>query len=989
MQIRCFLFGLTLLAVTAAQAQTTVTLRGQVTDESGALVPGAKIAVAGPQGVNRSVNADGQGQYVLTGLPAGSYSVAGSAADLATPSPVQIALNKGTVRLDLQLRIKALHDTVKVEESSGPSLSTDAASNSNGLVLRGQDLSALSDDPNDLQADLQALAGPAAGPNGGAIYVDGFAGGELPAKNAIREVRINQNPFSPEFDKLGYGRIEIFTKPGSAKYHATVDYNLGTDVWNSRNPYSAQKAPFLLNEFEGNAGGPLGKRASFTVDAQRNMVDNGFVISAVTLDPNTLSAAPYQGVFKTPQTFTRVSPRVDYQLSENNTLVMRYGITRIDINGGGIGGFDLASRGYHGQFTNQTVQLADTAVLGTVVNETRFQFYRAAGQRIAISTSPELQVLGSFNNGGSLLGRSFDTLDTFELQNYTSMIRGTHSLRFGIRLTGQIDDNVSPQDFNGTFTFGGRLAPVLDANNQPVTSGGNPVLEQITSIERYRRTVLFQQLGYSAAQIRALGGGATQFTIAAGNPALSVHQYDAAAFFGDDWRVRPNLTLSLGMRYEVQTNIHDWRDVAPRLAFAWAPGGARMRRRTVLRAGFGMFYDRFPLTNTLTADRYNGAVQQQYVIANPDFYPTIPSISQLAPFESGQVIERVSSTLRAPYIMQSAVTVERQLLSNTTFALTYTNAHGLHILRSEDINAPLPGTYSANVPGSGVFPLGTSGPVFLMSSSGLYNQNQLIANVTTKLGRGVSLFSFYSLNKAMSNSDGIATFPANPYNYTGEYGPAATDVRHRLTFGGSISTVWNIRLSPFVIVQSGAPFDITAGSDLYGTTLFNGRPGIPTDLSKPGLIDTRYGLLDPNPTPDERLLSRNYGRGPALITVNLRITKAFGFGPLKDGATAANASRATGKGPVSAPAPGSFGGLPDNRGLRALLGSSASERRFNLIVGMSMRNLLNHTNPGPIIGDITSPLFGFANQTNVLPNGEGFSESANNRRLELQIRLTF
>src|SRR5580704_1841072 len=440
------------LSTFSVWAQTTVTLRGQVTDESGAIVPGAQIVVTGSEGIHRSTSADDQGQYILTGLPAGSYGVVGSAADLAMPHPVQTVLTKGTVRLDLQLRVQTLHENVTVQDNSGPTVSTEASANANGLVLRGDDLNALSDDPDDLQADLLALAGPSAGPSSGAIYIDGFSGGELPAKNAIREVRINQNPFSPEFDKLGYGRIEVFTKPGSAQYHATVDYNLGTDVWNSRNPYSAQKSPFLLNEFEGNAGGPLGKHASFTVDAQRNLVNNGFVINAVTLNPQTLNATPFQSIFKTPQSFTHISPRVDYQLSDNNTLMLRYGFTHVDLNGGGIGGFDLSTRGYNGNFTNQTVQLAETAVLGTSVNETRFQFYRAQSQRIAISFGPEIQVLGSFNGGGSSLGRSYDTLDTFELQNYTSMIRGTHSLRFGVRLIGQTDANISPLDFNGTFT---------------------------------------------------------------------------------------------------------------------------------------------------------------------------------------------------------------------------------------------------------------------------------------------------------------------------------------------------------------------------------------------------------------------------------------------------------------------------------------------------------------------------------------------------------
>jgi len=445
--------------------------------------------------------------------------------------------------------------------------------------------------------------------------------------------------------------------------------------------------------------------------------------------------------------------------------------------------------------------------------------------------------------------------------------------------------------------------------------------------------------------------------------------------------------LSLGLRYETQTNIHDWRDFAPRLAVAWAPGAGRgrVRPKTVLRAGFGTFYERFGLGSTLAARRYNGIIQQQYVVTNPDFFPSVPAAGMLAGFQSAQSIQEISSKLRAPYIMQSAVTVERQLPWNITAAVTFTNSHGLHMFRSQDINAPLPGTYSRNVPGSGVFPLGHPGPVDLMEASGLYNQNQLIANVSAKVNAGFSMFGFYVLNRAMSNTDGVGTFPANPYNFKGEYGPAATDVRHRMTVGGSINFKWNIRMSPFVIVQSGAPFDITAGSDLYGTTLFNGRPGIVADASKPGLIPTRYGLLDPEPAAGEPLLARNYGRGPGQITVNLRVAKTIGFGADRRESRGESRSGSGSGESGSGLAPAAVTG----RGLGNLIGRPTTSRRYNLSLSMSVRNLLNHTNPGPIIGNITSPLFGFANQIAGAQNGEGFYETANNRRLEMQIRFAF
>jgi hypothetical protein len=933
-----------------ALAQTAI-LRGQVGDQSGAVIPGAKVTLTGPNGSVKTAAADDKGAYVFSGLTPGAYSVSGSAPELATSQPVKISLVAGAQTLNLQLKVVSTTEHVTVEENAGPTVSTDVANNASALVLRGDDLQALADDPDDLLADLQALAGPSAGPSGGSIFIDGFSGGELPPKESIREIRINQNPFSPEYDKLGYGRIEIFTKPGTDRFHGTMNYNYANDIWNSRNPYSAQKAPLLLNELEGDVSGPINSRTSFTLDAQRNMVDNGAIINAVTLNPQTLAIQPFLSVFTVPQRFTRVSPRVDYQLNDTNTLMFRYSLTHSAINGTGIGAFDLVSRGYDYHYTNQTVQATDTAVFGTSINETRFQYFRSAQQRIAQSAEPEIQVLGSFNDGGSQLGSSFDTQNYYELQNYTTIPRGAHVWKFGGRLRGQTDDNISPLDFNGTFTF--------------------------SSIEQYQRTLLFEQQGYTPAQIRTMGGGASQFTMNAGIPGLAVHQVDVGAYAGDDWRVKPNITLSVGLRYEIQTNIHDRLDFAPRVAVAWAPGASSKdsRAKTVIRAGFGIFYDRFALANSLAAERYNGKVQQQYVVTNPDFFPNIPSIAGLG--STPQSIQEISSSLRAPYIMQTSVTVERQLPAHTTLAVTYTNSHGLHELESDDINAPLPGTYNPNVPGSGVFPLGQPGPVFLMESSGVYNQNQLITNVNAKVNGGLSLFGFYVLNKARSNTDGLGTFPANPYNFTGEYGPAATDVRNRVTAGGSINMRWNIRLSPFVILQSGPPFNITTGSDIFGTTIFNARPGIAADPDKPGLIETQYGLLDPNPTSDEKLLPRNFGRGPGLISVNMRLGKTFGFG----GERAGSASRGGGgANPVM---------MASGRGLGSFIGPPTTNHRYNLSVSLSARNLLNHTNPGPITGDITSPLFGQANQTAGNLNGEGFSENANNRRLEMQFRFTF
>lgn len=321
----------------------------------------------------------------------------------------------------------------------------------------------------------------------------------------------------------------------------------------------------------------------------------------MVLDPETLAITPYTAVPAAIQRRTQINPRVDYQINSNNTLTVRYSYLRNDIREAGIGSFDLPSRAYHAQNPNQTLQATETAVLGATVNETRFQYNRVFVELVPNVESPMIQVLGSFNGGGATVGHSLNTQNNYELQNYTTTAHGGHVIKFGVRTRTQLIDSVSPQNFNGTFTFTGGQAPVLGANFQPVLDpSGQPVLTTIQSIDRYQRTLQLQQLGYSPAQIRALGGGASQFTISAGDPEIFGNQTDVAAFIGDEWKVRPNFTLNLGVRYETQTNIHNWSDWAPRVGLAWAPGGsAKKQPKTVLRAGFGIFYDASPSTTRL------------------------------------------------------------------------------------------------------------------------------------------------------------------------------------------------------------------------------------------------------------------------------------------------------------------------------------------------------------------------------------------------------
>ena len=276
-----------LLVCNSASAQTA-SLRGQITDESGAVIPSAKVTLNGPSRLVKTATLV-DGSYSFVGLVPGDYTVQATAPELGLPQPVKIALKSGPQTLNLQLKVASTAQQVTVEANSGPTISTDAASNASALVLRGADLDALSDNPDDLQADLMALAGPAAGPGGGSIFIDGFSGGQLPSKESIREIRINANPFSPEYDKLGWPHRNLH-QAGDRQVSRHSLRQLRRQLLElTRNPYAQQKAPFILKEYGGSVSGPLGKRASFFFDIRRDSVDNGAIINGITLDPRQRS----------------------------------------------------------------------------------------------------------------------------------------------------------------------------------------------------------------------------------------------------------------------------------------------------------------------------------------------------------------------------------------------------------------------------------------------------------------------------------------------------------------------------------------------------------------------------------------------------------------------------------------------------------------------------------------------------------------------------
>ena len=1012
----------TLLAAALPAQQSTGTVKGVLGDDSGAVIPAATVTLTG-KGATKTVQSQSDGSYTFSGVTPGDYTVAVTLTGFAPFTKSVTVAAGGTVQVPVQLAVRAEKQEVTVQAEATSTVSVEPDNNATALVIRGSDLQALPDDPDDLSDALQALAGPGAGPNGGQIYIDGFSGGQLPPKESIREIRINQNPFSAEYDRLGFGRIEILTKPGTDKLRGAVNLMDSDGVFNSRNPFSNIKPDYSMRMWSANLGGSLGKKASFFMDFNRRDVQDNSIIVAQYFDPKTLTQSAINTAVVSPSAFTIFAPRIDYAISSNNTLTVRVEERLNSRDNAGLGGTRLpapySNLAYNSTGDGQNVMVTESSILSPkAVNETRFQLFRNWNDSPG-DLLPQINVAGAFVTGGNGLGATHDLSKHMELQNNTSLSQGAHTIRFGLRVRRDSDQSNNPGGFGGAFTFLGGVEPLLDAANQVVLDpSGNPVTTTLTSIQQYERNILLTNAGFTSSQVQGLGGGPSRFTMQAGQSYISERRWDFGPFIQDDWRVKPNLTVSAGLRYEVQTLVGDHKDWAPRLGFAWAPGsGANGRRKTVIRGGVGLFYDRIGLNLFETAALNNGVNQLQYTVYNPTFYPNIPALSTLS---AGQnTISRIDSKLRADYSMQGALGVERQLPRNTTLAITYSFNRTVHMLQTIPVNTPLPGSFNPALALSatnGVFPYGyAAGTIFETESGGYMRQHLLMFNFNTRFSSKVSLFGNYSLGYA----NDIPGSPTNPYNFAQDWGRSSFDRRHNFQLIGNIVAPANIRLAPFVTMRSGQPYDVLAGEDLFGDTLTNARAAFVSSVSCAGIVRTGDSVCSPfgtfgstySVTNPGTLVPRNYLTMPGLVSVNLRLYRTFGFGgaPKKakqqdqpgGGMPSAGVMGLSGggRGP-GGPGGGPGGGGPHGpgggggMGMGGMMGGGDStEHPYNLTFSVNFENILNHLNPGGYNGVITSPYFLQATSVNTGFGGGGpgggFGGAANNRRVQLGVRFTF
>jgi len=934
-----------------AADQTRGSLMGQIRDQSGASIAHAAVTLTREGRPIETTLTKNDGTYVLTSITPGHYIIHAEAQGFAPDDSFAIDIADGESKsLNLTLHVKSLEERVEVNSDQSEVLSIERTENADQNALSGKQLDALPDDPDDLQADLLALAGPGVGRNGPQFIVDGFTKTRMPPKHSIREVRINRDPFSAEHDRLGSGQIEVFTNPASSRLHGQGFFDIGDSALNSRNPYAVNKPSVQTRRYGANLTGPITQKLAYSVDIERRQIGDAAVINARILN-SALDPINFRQSVLSPSQRTSLSFRLDDQWSAKNSLTARYLWFDSQQDNAGVGRISLLSNAYSSSIGEHVVQVSNVTVLSPrAVNEFRVQYAKYVTTFAAADRTPTVSVLDSFVSGGATVGPSRAHQNRLELLNYTSLSLRAHVFRLGARVRATRLDDASSENFNGNFIFAGGVAPRLDAQNQIVkNSSGQPDLITINSLERYRRTLFFSQQGLSNSAIRQLGGGASQFLLSGGNSAASLTEADIGLFVEDTWRARSNLTVGIGLRYEAQTHLGDWSDFAPRVSLAWAlPDGPAKKRKVVLRIGSGIFYDRFTESLVLQTIRFNGSTQHQVLINNPNFFPTVPALSALGPLQPIETIRQADPRLRAPRIIESSAGIEFQLPGKSVASLTYRTTRGIHLLRSRNTTAPLPSAQSFNVAAEPARPIGNVN-TYAYQSDGILKQNQFLAKIESHFSPNFSIFAQYTYGRAFDDTNGPSSFPANQYDLSAEYGRSAFDVRHRFLFSGTARAPFGLEVSPFIIVRSGLPFNITTGRDANGDSQFTDRPAIASDLSKPGVIVTRFGAFDPNPSAGQPIVPRNFGRGSPYFTVSLRVSREFSLGRLTV--------------PIKA------------------------ERPYKLRLSVSARNLFNTNNPGLPIGNLASPLFGLSNS--IAYSSGPDRQGGNNRSFDFQVLFTF
>src|SRR5438552_4672362 len=795
-------------AASAEEPQETVAVTGTIQDAKAASIPGARVKLT-PQfgGHETEVTTDEVGAFSFDNQPAGDYTITVIAPGFELAER-QVTVGTSPVP-PIQIRLKLSQVTEKVDVSAdanplSPEQNADRV-HFDDRFLAG--LPMLNGDPLSVASIFTDSS--VAGAMGPQILVDGVPADalELPL-SSIKDLVVNQNPYSPEFERPGRGRIEVKTKRRiHQKYHGMVFTDFQHSSFDASNAFATVTPLHQQDTSEAELEGPIAHGTTFLVSARHEVNNDSAVIDAQTL------SGPVSENLGTPERNTHLFGRLNFRLNANHKLSITYKYKNKFLEHQNVGGFDLPERAtdffdHHNEFN-----IFETATpTPHLLNEFRAAFRQRRQDTTSLTDQPAILVLGFFNAGGAQIAtHRRDTYADFE--DIATLSHGIHTLRFGGGFSPKWVRAVNASNFGGTFTFS-----CLDPSTDPASP-------------------CFSSSSYYSQNTPA------QFTLNFGDPQISFKQDEFYSFLQDEMRLRRNLSLVLGLRYEGQSNGNTFKNVAPRLAFAYSPGAGH----TVLRGGFGIFYERQPDVIVQLSNLYNGTRIQQIVIANPSYpNPFPPGVTPSSIPPSTESIDVSSPGLTFPYLLQGSFAIERKLgKGENYFTGDFTTVRGLHLYRTRNVNAPLPGT-----PGSTIVPNPGFANINQFEATGSSRSNSVTFTLRTRPRRNASVLLQYVFSHSFDDTPVLYFLPADNYDLRPEWGRSDYDRHHRFNLAGTYAFPWGFSLGAIVKAYSGPPFNITTGSDDNNDTVFNDRP--------PGV-------------------TRNTGHGPASFDADSRVSKSFRF----------------------------------------------------------------------------------------------------------------
>jgi carboxypeptidase family protein len=775
------LIVLLVLQPTRAAAQTG-SITGVVVDDSGAALPGAMVILTSDTSTNpRETAADATGKFVFANVAPGDVRIH---AELAGFQPLDIKVKVTTeAAASVVARMKVGFDeevTVSAE-AQGSVLSP--TRNANAVEFDPEALRRLPTESQDLQTLVENFT--AAGPFGHvSVVVDGSEtdSAGIPTA-AIHRLIINRNPYSAEFKSPGKSRVEVETERGSRRYyHGSGAVFLRNSALDARNAFAASTPDMSRALNEGSLSGPLlHKGWSFFLTAQQLIDNASAIVNAQTAAGPVLQNVP------TPERRNTLFGRVDFRPNKTDAVTIRYDLFDDSERDHGIGGFRLAEQAYSTTERRHRVQANDHRVVSDgVLNDLRVEAVhrdRVDGGR---AVSPAIVVAGAFTSGASQIF-SNDAAESLQAQDTVSLTIAAHPVRIGGRVKARWNDLTDASNFGGTYRF-----------------------RSLTDYDR-RSPFLFVQRS--------------------GNPTATYGEMDSSVFVESSFRPAESVGLTIGARYDWQSAIDDWNNIAPRAAVAFAPAG----RKTVFRAGAGVFYQSVSDDAIARARLFGDGGLREIAVSNPS-YPATPVIAATAPAASWTLAPDV----QMPAVLQTSVSAERALWRKTSLTAEYTMLRSSNALRAIDINAPLPGT--------GVRPDRTRLNLFQIQSTGTSRTDAVSATFRGRLA-GFRGTIQYTLARALDDASDVFALPADSYNLAAEHGRADFDRRHRFNVAGAYGWMHDrVRLGAVLAMYSGAPYDIVTGTDTNRDLVANDRPAGVT---------------------------RNSGEGPGYAQLDLRLTTVF------------------------------------------------------------------------------------------------------------------